>query len=252
MSRRATLLAVLGPEKLGVLAVSGGAAAVLHLPVVFALGGVAYAALVAWDLMGNQEPEAPPPPPPPLPTPESLADPACKEAVSALDAARAALADVSEQAGGDVLAHLAGPLAQVGDLERAAGGLLRRADELHRYLQAQSGDKVRRDLARDREMAAKARDPGTQEAYQKAAAAREDQLRALDELAGARDRALAHVRGIVATLEGLPSRIVQLKAKDAATMDAVGGDVSKDLDRLNSEVRLFEATLAGLSKELSP
>lgn len=226
------LTALTGKLNLGILGTATAAAVALHSLPLLAVGGIAYAALVMWDLYHPAAPAAEATP-----------------VIPALQRARTELARVLADTPDTVSDHLRPALASVEELEVRAGALSARADDLQKYLSTQDRPAIEAEAGRLAALASRATDAEARTEYDHAAQTRAEQLRALDDIAQARDRSLAHLSRIVATLEALPPKIVRMRALDAAAADALGGDVSRDLSHLNEEVRLFEATLRELAGE---
>jgi uncharacterized membrane protein len=84
--------------------------------------------------------------------------------------------------------------------------------------------------------------------YQSALKARQELLQTLHDLVAARERIHASMLSIAATLEGLPAKIVRMRALDARAMDKLTGDVKDELDRMNGEISTFEETLRSLGE----
>jgi hypothetical protein len=235
-------LAVLGAAGVGAL-VSG------WLPLLV-VGAATYGALVSWDLFASrpgaeakkEEEEGL------VPNAATLADPGARAAFAAIKRARAEL-DRVEAETPDSVRDIIGPaLASVGDIEKSAMALVKRADDLYVYLRSQDARPLKEDVRQLQELAKHARDAETRAEYQRALAARSEQLQALDDISGARERIIANLSGLIASLEALPAKLVRMRAMDAEGQDALGGDVSKDLDRLNGEVKIFEKTLESVGK----
>jgi DNA repair exonuclease SbcCD ATPase subunit len=224
------------------------AAVALHLPPVAAIGVLAYAAMVAWDAMGSSAPKPTTTPEPDLPEPSRVADPDIRSLVVDLLRARAERAQVIGDTPDSVRTHLGSALASVSDLERNAAALIARAEDLQKWLATQDRSTVDADLARLADLAARTRDASARSEYEQAIEARRDQLRALEDVVSARDRILANLSRIAATLGSLPPRLVHMRALDAEALDTVGTDVSRDLQGLNQDVRLFEQTLQSLKE----
>jgi hypothetical protein len=53
---------------------------------------------------------------------------------------------------------------------------------------------------------------------------------------------------IVATLEGLPAKIVRMRALDAQAMDQLSGSMHDELDPMDVELKALEETLATLGE----
>ncbi|XYH97407.1 PspA/IM30 family protein [Sorangium sp. So ce1128] len=254
---RAPIGRILGKAATGTinLAVAGGAAvgaAALHSWPVLALGGVAYAALVAWDMASPRFwKQALAAPPAELPDPDKLLDQSTRDAVRAILSARKELAAVLEETSDEVKGHLGMTLSSITELEQRSARLISRAEELARYLAKVSAEPVRQEIARLDEKARAARDPAARREYESARVTREEQLKALDDIAGARERVVANLSRIVATLEGLPAKIVRMRALDAQAMDQLSGSMHDELEHMNGELKAFEETLKTLGEMAS-
>jgi hypothetical protein len=246
---RVLVKATTGPVNLIVVGSAALGALALHSWPLLALGGVAYGALVAWDAASpktwKKSTDALPPIEQ-LPQPDKVADPATRAAVAGILAARRELARVLRDTPVEVTGHLSVALASAAELEARAARLVTRAEELAAYLRSTDAEAVRRQLA---ELEAQASRTGDEEArthYRSAQAARRDHLLALADVAGAHERIGANLARIGATLEGLPAKIVRLRALDAQAMDSLSGNVNEELDSFNLEIKSFEETLRSL------
>jgi hypothetical protein len=231
------------------LLVAGGAAvaaAALGSVPVAVLGGAAYLALVAWDMVGRRQDSTPA-----LPDPDSIANPEAKQAVRSLLAAREELKQVVAQSPAQIGRYLDLALTSIIELEAHAGKLVVRLDELSRYLATTDAKAIRREIDELRAKAQRTQDAEAREQFTQAADARASQLRTLDDLVAARDRALAHLSRIIATYEALPGRVVRMRTLDAQAADALGGDVGQEVDRMNHEIAAFEDTLQALAAKVA-
>jgi len=68
------------------------------------------------------------------------------------------------------------------------------------------------------------------------------------ELAAARERTLAHLARIASTMKSVPAKLVKLRTLDEQASDALTGDVGAELDRMNTDLRAFEDTLAAIAE----
>lgn len=178
-----------------------------------------------------------------LPEPSQLFDPALQRAARQLQTAQASLARERKAGGSAMTAYLDLALGSAGQLDASAARLINRGDELFRYLRTQDQDRVRGQLKELDSQIKRAQDQAAKDQYLAARAAREQQLETLEQLTAALDRLHANVARIVATAEGLPARVVHMRALDGQAVDAMSGDVGQELDRLNREVADFEETL---------
>jgi len=230
-------------------------AAALHSWPILAIGGAAYAALVAWDAanpefwkraLGRAGVAAPQRPK--LPDPRTLADLHNRDVVAQIAAARTELERVLEGTSPEVVSHVTSSLLTLGELETHALKLIARDEAMARYQAGSKPDAVRAELDRLAARAKSATDAEARKQYDSASQARADQLRVLEEITSARDRIGANLSRIVAALESLPPRIVRMRDLDAQAMDDLSGDVNEELDRLSGDMKVFEETLKSLSE----
>ena len=177
-----------------------------------------------------------------LPEPAQLFDPALQRAARLLLQAQQDLAR-ERKSEGAMAAYLDLALGNASQLDAGAARLVNRGDTLFRYLRSQSQERVQSEIKDLESKARKAQDAGAREQYLAAKAAREQHLATLQQLSGALDRIHANVARIVATAEGLPARVVHMRALDGQAVDAMSGNVNQELDRLSHEVAEFEETL---------
>jgi hypothetical protein len=250
--KRGVFKAALSPLNVSVMALaSAGAAAVGSLGVL-AAGGVAYVAMVAWDLSSKsfwKKVAAPPLQKDGLPAVEDLFDSETKQAVTRIAAARAKIARVMGETPESVTTHVGPVVESLTELDGRAGRLAVRSDQIARHLHATSIEELREEIAGLAAKAAGARDPDARRQYLEAQTARQGQMKSLEELTGAHDRVLASLARILTTLEGIPTQIVKMGALDAQAVDDFSGDVGEQLDRINVEMRAFEETLETLVEE---
>lgn len=245
--------AVLDPLALGVMGVAGSAGLFLHSVPVIAVGALAYGALVAWELLGKggEGPARPGLPEPLLlPDRDTFADVEVRAAIVSMADAQRALWLAAGEAPPNVLACVLPAMTGVNELTAHALDLARRAEALNDFLRTQDRKKILEDAGRLQAAARKTRDAGARDGFDKAASNRAEQLGAVDEIADARDRAIAALAKVVTTMEALPAKIVRMKALDATAMDAMGDDVATDLTRLNSDIQVFEETLRSLASPI--
>jgi hypothetical protein len=229
-----------------------GAAVLQSLPVL-AIGGVTYLALIAWDLVSREhwrrtikgeadEPEK-------LPSPSSLSDATCKKALQQLLAAKKELNQVLARNTDQVNRYLSLTLGSLSELEDRASRLINRGEDLSRYLSTVNPQTVGAEIRRLEQQVRQTTDEDARGQLQSARQTREQQLKTLHELVSARDRVYAHLSHIIAMYEGLPSRVVHMRALDAQAVDVVSGDVNQELDRINREIGAFEETLKDVRVE---
>lgn len=240
------------PVNLGVAGAAAVAAAALGSWPLLALGGAAYAAMVAFDAasptfwkktaQGARAKEKAAE----LPAADAVADPQTREAVERLRAARENFDRVMGEASEEMRTHLVSVESTVEELERRAAKLVVRADQLARYLAQAKPDGVREEIKRIAAREAKATDATAKQQLEQARAAREDELRTLRELEATRERMDANLDRVVAMLAGLPSKVVHMRTLDEQAMDDLSGDMSAELRDLAGEMKTFEETLKTL------
>jgi hypothetical protein len=222
-------------------------AAALHSWAVAALGGAAYVALVAWDVVspafwketlsgGSDEARK-------LPAPGRLEDPRVRDSVRAIHQAREELTRTLEGAPRGVVSHLGLALASVRELEGRAARLVRRGEELFRYLRTVDLNAVREQIRLLDEQSRQARDTEARGQYESSRKAREEHLAALMDIHAAYERVLANLSSVAVTFQGLPAKVMRLRALDAQATDSMYGDLSEELGRMNGELQAFEDTL---------
>lgn len=237
--------ALLDPLGLAVLGGTGVAFAVSHAVPLAALGGLSWAALVALRLVGSAR-RGGPAPREVIPSADAFMDKDIRSRIKALHRTHAELARVLAESPDAVRENMEPALVGVPELEEHAVVLARRAEDLADYLRTQDRKSIADEAARLQESASRATDQAARDEYGRAVAAVGEQLRALDDIVSARDRALANLSRIVSTLESLPARLVRMRALDDSARDALGNDTGSDLSRLNEEIRLFEKTLSSM------
>ena len=252
--------ATTSPINLGVAGAGVIAAAALGSWPILALGGAAYAALVAFDSAnpafwkktfagggaGGGRPKAK------LPATDKIKDEPTRVAVARLRAARDEVTEALDETPADVRANLSTVELSLEELEEHAARLVARAEELARFLARVNANAVRDDVVRLDAQVKRTRDAETRKQLEQALAARTDELRTLEELETAKARLDANLQRIVAVVAGLPSKVVHMRTLDAQAMDDVSGDMNAELERLSGELRTFEETLKTVAEATHP
>lgn len=239
IARAATSLA-----SIGVVGTAVATAAALHSWPVVALGGAAYAALVAWDLAsGSRRRDEQVT----LPAPTELHDKAMQAITQTILGARADLSRVLGGTPDDVKANLALTLLSAAELETRAASLVRRGDDLAKYLVGVDARSLAKDVAELGLRVSQTADAEARGHYESARIARKEHWRAIQELIVAKERMQATLLSIAATLEALPPKIVRMRTLDASAMDALSGSLKNELDAMNGELESFEETLETLT-----
>jgi hypothetical protein len=225
-----------------------GAAALQSWPIL-ALGGAAYAAMVAWDMAtgkGKKTEESGAPPS--LGDVDDYGDAQTKSSVRAILAAKLEIEKVLAETGDDVQANLTFALASVNELQERAASLARRAEDVAKYLKTTDVRVVQADVEALARRAAQTKDPEARGQLETAHKARADHLEVIKDLWSTKERIDATLLSIASTLEGLPAKIVRMRALDAQATDRLSGDVKEELDRMNTEIRTFEETLKSVAE----
>ncbi len=254
MSKRSGVGKVMGRAAAGPLNLSilGGAVlgafALASWPIA-AIGGVAYAALVASDvsslefrkrvLFGRAAPAR-------LPKPETLEDPAVKQVVLAILAARVEIDAVVKATPERVQRNVRSAIASLDELESHGAALAARAEELARYLRSVDVSAVTAEVAQHTKRARAATDPGVKKDYELAANAGEERRKAIADITVAQERTIANLEKIASTFKSIPSKLVRLRALDDQASDTLTGDVGAELERMNVDLRSFEQTLESI------
>jgi hypothetical protein len=255
--RRGIVRATTNGLHLAVAGASGVGAALLGSWPILALGGAAYAALVAWDLanprfwatvvddreVGRVRIAAAK-----LPAPDTLLSNDLRRLVLEIARAGDELSQVNQTTPAEVTAHLGETFATVAELEQRAALLLERGDVLHRYLVRAGVPQLRASLEDLRAKLAATSDREAKAQYARALDARMEHWRTLEEIASAEGRIVAHVTRLAALLASLPAKVVHLRALDAEAMDRVSGDMKQELESFNLEISSFEETLKTLAE----
>lgn len=242
---RELLVAATRPTSLLVLGGSVAAGLALHITALPALGALAYAALFTWEAVSaGDRPKARTTFA--LPDPGTMRDPSVRYAVTHLQRARTELDQVLADTPADIVGGVREALVRIDELWTHSGTLIEQAERLYTYLSTQPRAEVEAEIKRLGERIADTRDPQAQAEYERARATRAGQLETLSRIEGARDRALAHLAGIQAVVEGLGPKVVHMRALDAEEQRTISLDVSRELERTNDDVRAFESSLQGL------
>lgn len=226
-----------------------GAAALQSWPIL-ALGGAAYGALVAWDLVSgkSRKGRAASPPVTLDADLDAFADAQTQGTVRKILSAKADIDRVMEETPPDVQGQLALALTSVAELEERAARLAARGEDVASYLKTTDPRVVDADCKALAVRVSAAKDTEVRAQYESALAARREHLEVLRDLANAKERIDATLLSIASTLEALPAKIVRMRALDAQATDQMSGDVKEELDRMNSEIRTFEETLQTLNE----
>lgn len=224
-----------------------GAVALMSWPIA-ALGGVAYAALVASDVAnpefrrkalkrgGGVS----------LPRLKDIEDVDLRELVRQIVAAGQDLTDTLAETPQRVRKNLSTTIDSLEELQGHAAVLVERAKDLGAYLDRVDRAQAKQEAGELQKRAATASDPGESREYQLAATAAGERVAALADIAKGKALIFANLTRIVATLRGVPPKIVRMRALDDRASDQITGDFDRELGRMNTDLRAFEQTLESL------
>ncbi len=240
--------ALLGPLNLTLVAGAAAGGALLQSWAVLAVGGVAYAALVAHDLVSAEfwrkvQRETPRKR---LQLPEELRDVETRLAAEALHRASNEVDRVFAQTPPQVREHVTYALVAIVELRERAHALLARAEALSLYLASVDVAGARASASQIDARAQGTRDEEARAKYELARAASHERLAALEDIAKARERVFASLTHIAATMDGVATKMVRMRVLDEQAQDELGGDMKEELSRMNVELKAFEETLEAL------
>jgi hypothetical protein len=229
------------------LSVFGAAVALMSWPIA-ALGGVAYAALVVSDLSnpefrrralrrGGQVA---------LPRPKDLEDAELRELVTKIEVAREDIATTLAETPERVRKNLSTTIDSLEELQGHAAVLVTRARDLGTYLDRVDLQQAKQEASDLNQRAAASVEANTSQEYRLAATVAGERVTALADIETGRQRILANVTRILATLRGVPPKIVRMRALDDRASDSLTGDFDRELSRMNTDLRAFEQTLESL------
>jgi hypothetical protein len=180
---------------------------------------------------------------PSLPDRSSLSDPAALAMAHRLWDARHTLAEVVRQAPAEVKLDLTAPLASVGEVERRAVALLLRVEQLGCYLSSVNLDALHSHLRRSDHGKDSSRDQVVKGEYSQAAAIRAQQIAAMKEICDTRERLLATLEHVIATLEALPTRVVQVQVLRLELLDPTSSEASDKVQLMSDDIKRVEDSL---------
>src|SRR5262249_40623840 len=134
------------------------------------------------------------------------------------------------------------------ELEAHAARLVVRAEDIAAHLAKVDVDALQADCDRLAQRAAAARDATAKSGFEEARAARQDEIRTIQELQTAKDRIDANLQKLVAVLGGLPTKVVHMRALDAAAMDQLSGDMNAELEAVAGELKTSEEVMKSLGE----
>jgi hypothetical protein len=240
------------PINIGVGAAAATLAIGLGSAPLAALGILAYGAMVAFDTFNPSfwkkvyaQPQLETPR---LPDPKTVMDPGTRASVAQIAAAKIELERVLKDTSQEVISVLSTTIASLRELEGHAARLVLRAEDISKHLAVVNEDALRADVAQLDKRAKATRDSSARTGFEEAKAARDDELRTLDELRSAKDRIDANLSHLVATLAGLPTKVVHMRTLDAQAADQMSGDMNAELEAMGHELKTSEEVMKSLGE----
>ena len=234
--------ALVNPVGLGVAAGAATVAIALTNPLIGIIGGGVYLATVAIDAIRRRTQKARPKKANVfgMKDPDEIQDESTRNAVRRIAANRAELAKVLEETPEDIKITMKNTLDSLDSLERHAVRLVERAEDITIHLAKVNLPALVTEVKQLAMRAAAAKDPEARKSFDEAKDARMDEIRGIKELRATKERIDANLMRVVALLGSLPTKVVQLRALDAQTMDQLSGDMRQDLDTIGKELEVSE------------
>lgn len=132
--------------------------------------------------------------------------------------------------------------------EKAALGLARRTDDLHRYLTTKDLGRVRARLYAAEEAARTSRSPSEREGYQAAVTAYEIEAATLSAIDIGVRVAVARLESLRATLSAVPPRIVKLRMASAEIADASQTRLAREVTVAGADLEEAESHLHAFAR----
>jgi hypothetical protein len=170
-----------------------------------------------------------------LPDTSSLTDQSLRETVCSLRSGYTEIERVLKQTPQPIRAHVRVAASALDDLRGPAAQAVRDADDLFRYLQATPRHSLEREMKRLQEAIEHAEPDGLRD-YQQAVAVREEQIATIDRIKRERERLVASLQFIVATIEAFPSRISRLRLLETRAKQDVVKEIHEQLARIDLDV----------------
>lgn len=239
--------ALVNPVGLGVAAGTATVAIALMNPVIGIVGGAAFLATVAIDAFRRRRrgSKAKVKNVFGMPDPDDIRDESTRNAVKKIAANRAELQKILDDTPEDIKIAIKNTLDSLDDLERHAVRLVERAEDITGHLSKVNLPALVTEVKQLAQRAATAKDPEARKSFDEAKDARMDEIRALKDLRANKERIDASLMRVVALLGSLPTKIVQLRALDAAAMDQASGDIQHDLAAIGKELETSEQVVRG-------
>jgi hypothetical protein len=181
-----------------------------------------------------------------LPEPEGVKDPALQPLVAAFSAGRSYINQILSETPEEVKLYLRVVLSSLDEVEHCAARLVLRAQELTTFLRVVDRTSLEDEVRQLSELAQHTTDAEIRRAYDSVLCWQKEQLRVIDEVSLARERAVASLIRTVVIVKGLPLRIVDLRMLDVQMKDGLATDLNEVWEQIREELQSSEQILKGL------
>jgi hypothetical protein len=171
-----------------------------------------------------------------LPDPEQIADPPLRKLVAALRDACADVVHLDRTAVDDRKEHARFALLTVRDLSAYAAELVRQVEDLDQYFRTANRAAIEADVYRLSELTAKSDSVDVRREYDQARMARAETLSACDGIHHARERMMAALQRIHATIAALPSWVYRIHILENDPHDDLTTTIGREIDQLNEHL----------------
>lgn len=240
------------PINLGVAGASIVLAAGLQSWALGALGGLAYGALVIYDVFNpafwRKTYSAKTQIMARLPDAKAIKDPGTRNMVAAIAAAKSDLARAVDETPPEVMANLATTMAAMAQFDGQVAHLVARAEDIAQHLASVDIQALRSDSSLLANRAQSTVDAVAKASFLEAKAARDDEIRTIGELRQAKDRVDATLSRLVAVLAGVPTKIVHMRALDAQALDQMSGGLNAEIESIADELKTSEEIIKSLGE----
>lgn len=188
-----------------------------------------------------------------LPNPLRVLDPSLRAMVTSISVGRGEIVRLVAETPAHIRPHVRFALTSLDELERCAARLVARAEILGAHTRTVRRESIKSEIARLEDRLGAATGEEAKREYLRARVAREHQLRAVEDILRTHERLVASLVRVVAIVDGLPSRIVRIRALGLEAGDDVLRDVDQRLDHMTGELIVSEHAvklLAGAVEEV--
>lgn len=246
MRDQALFRALRDKVNLGVFCATAGASAALSSWMILFVGTLMMATLLLWSVDRHRRRIQRDPPR--IPDAATFENGLVRGAIEAITEAQRERLDALDACPNAMFGALDGILTTAALAEKAAVGLARRTDDLHRYLCAKDLGRVRARMYAAEEAARCSRSPAEREGYQAAASAYEVEAATLSAIDVGVRVAVARLESLRATLSAVPPRIVKLRMASAEIADASQTRLSREVTVAGADLEEAESHLTAFAR----